>query len=276
MPPRARSAGKLSNIITLLTDFGAKDTYVGVMKGVILGISPTARIVDLTHDVPKFNVRYAAFLLRSSTPYFLRGTIHVVVVDPGVGSPRKPVIVETKRSFLVGPDNGVLSPAARLEEVNRVVEIENEKYTLPQRSKTFHGRDVFAPAAAHLVRGVPLDEFGHFLHRIVELRSPEPRMRDDEIVCEVLHIDGFGNIITNIDPVFLSKTGMKPGSIIRVKSGLRAFRMQLCRTYSDVEKRKMLALIGSHGLLEVAANQGNAAKGLMTKIGRRLRIRIID
>ncbi|MFB0568249.1 MAG: S-adenosyl-l-methionine hydroxide adenosyltransferase family protein [Nitrososphaeria archaeon] len=276
MPPRTRSASKLSNIITLLTDFGTRDTYVGAMKGVVLGISPTVRIVDLTHDVPKFNVRYAAFLLRSSTPHFPRGTIHVVVVDPGVGSPRKAVIVETRRSFLVGPDNGVLSPAARLEEVKRVVEIEDEKYMLPQRSKTFHGRDVFAPAAAHLARGVPLDEFGHFLHRIVELRSPEPQIRDDEIVCEVLHIDGFGNIITNIDPIFLSKTGMKSGSMIRVKSALRAFRMQLCRTYSDVEKRKMLALIGSHGLLEIAANQGDAAKSLRTRIGRRLKVRIID
>lgn len=276
MPPRKRSPGKLSNIITLLTDFGTRDTYVGAMKGVILGISPTVRIVDLTHDVPKFNIRYAAFLLRSAAPYFPRGTIHVVVVDPGVGSPRKAVIVETRRSFLVGPDNGVLSPAARLEEVKRMVEIENDKYMLPQRSGTFHGRDVFAPAAAHLAKGVPLGDFGHFLHKIVDLRSSEPQIRDDEIVCEVLHIDGFGNIITNIDHVFLSKTGIKPGSIISVKSALRASRMQLCRTYSDVEKRKMLALIGSHGLLEIATNQGDAGKIMGTKIGRRLKVKIID
>lgn len=276
MPRRARTANKLSSIITLLTDFGAKDTYVGVMKGVILGISPSARIVDLTHDVPKFNTRYAAFLLRASTPYFPKGTIHVAVVDPGVGTPRRAVIVETERSFLVGPDNGALSLAAQLEGVKRVVEIENEEYMLPQRSETFHGRDLFAPASAHLARGVPLEKFGRFVDRIAELPYSEPRLRDDEIVCEVLHVDGFGNIITNLDPVLLSKTGMKRGSTIRVKAGRRAFRMQFRRTYSDAEQEKLLALIGSHGLLEIAANRGDAAGRLMTKSGEKLKITILD
>jgi len=272
MPRNGRGVSTLSNIITLLTDFGTRDAYVGVMRGVILGIIPTVRIVDVTHDVPRFNVRYAAFLLRSSTPYFPVGTIHLAVVDPGVGSPRRALIVETERSFLVGPDNGLLSLAARVEGVKRIVEVENEKYMLPQRSRTFDGRDLFAPVSAHLARGVPLEEFGHFAERIVELPAAEPRLMDDGIVCEVLHIDGFGNIITNVDSVSLSKTGMKRGSLIRVRAGSRVFRMHFCSTYSDVENKKLLALIGSHGLLEIAANQGNAVRMLMTKSGRKLKV----
>lgn len=274
-----RGAGRfkgLGRIITLLTDFGTRDNYVGVMKGVILGINPGARIVDLTHDVPKFNVRYAAFLLRSSTPYFPDGTIHVAVVDPGVGSPRRAVIVETERSFLLGPDNGVLSLAARRERVKRVVEIESKDYMLPERSKTFDGRDLFAPVSAHLARGVPLEKFGRFVDRFVDLPVSEPRLTDDEISCRVLHIDGFGNVVTNVDSACLSKMGVKRGSAIQVKAGSRTFRMQFCSTYSDVEKKKLLALIGSHGLLEIAANQGNAGKRLMTKSGEKLSVMIVN
>jgi len=260
------------SIITLLSDFGLKDPYVAEMKAVILSIYPQARIVDITHEIEKFNIRMGAFVLASATPYFPTGTIHVAVVDPGVGTKRRPIIVETKRSYYVGPDNGLLMLATQKEGISHVYHVNNPQYVLPRVSRTFHGRDIFAPVAAYLARGSRPSEFGPEIFDYALPEFAKPNVREGELFGEVLHIDDFGNIVSNISWEDLEKIGICEGCSLRVKLNDKALTLKLCSAYGEVPAKTPLAIIGSSDFLEVSINQGNASRMFKAKIGNPLRV----
>jgi len=250
-------------MITLTTDFGLKDPYVAEMKAVILGISPKALMVDISHEIEKFNIRIGAYVLASAAPYFPNGTIHLAVVDPGVGTERQPIIVQTRYGFLVGPDNGVLALAAKTQGIKHIHKVANRKFMLPKISNTFHGRDVFAPAAAHLANGMPPTRFGPRIDEILMPKFAKVVRRKAMLVGEVLHVDGFGNIVTTFNAKDLELIGAKAIVDIEVKNA--RLKLKLCKAYAEVKKREPLAIIGSHNFLEIAINQGNAAKTFKTK-----------
>lgn len=255
-------------IITLTTDFGSKDVYVGVMKGVILGIAPDAVIVDISHSVRPQNVRQAGFLLASATPYFPPNTIHIVVVDPGVGTERRAIAVQTQRAWYVAPDNGVLSFVLNRESALRIVNLTNARYWLPTVSATFHGRDVFAPVAAHLARGVSVDDLGEPVDEIVTLPLSQPTRRaDGSIVGHVLHIDQFGNCVTDIPAEMLAAT---PHVDVEV-AGCRI--RGLVPTYAMVAPGAPVVLIGSVGYLEIAVREGSAACQMGIEVGEQVVVR---
>jgi S-adenosylmethionine hydrolase len=257
-------------IITLTTDFGLTDPYVAEMKAVILQICPAATIVDVTHQIEKFNIRMGAYILASASPYFPEGTIHVAVIDPGVGTRRKAILIEAQKSFFVGPDNGVLALAAKNQGIEHVYEITNPKLMLPKISDTFHGRDIFAPAAAHLAKGTPPSEFGPEICKIVTPKFTKIIRRKDVVIGEVVHVDGFGNIITNFREKELESMEIK--GIINMKLKDTWLKLKLCRAYTEVEAQKPLAIIGSHNFLEISVNQGNAADTFKVKIGDKITI----
>jgi S-adenosyl-L-methionine hydrolase (adenosine-forming) len=231
-------------IITLTTDFGTVDGYVGEMKGVLLSGAPDAEIVDITHDIPPQDVERARLTLARVWRRFPPGTIHVVVVDPGVGSSRDAIAVSSDGYYLVGPDNGVLSPAL-LAASARVVSLAVSQHASP----TFHGRDVFAPAAAALARGESLDALGLQAMNPVVRRTPEPTRRGDgAIEGEVIFVDRFGNAVTNL-------VGVRGGTI-----EVGTLTIDLRRTYAEVEAGRLLALVGSTGLIEIAVRDGDAAR----------------
>ncbi len=255
-------------MLSLTSDFGLRDPYVAEIKAVILGICPTATIVDITHEVDKFNVHAGAFMLASAAPYFPNGTVHIAVVDPGVGTARRPIVVETERGFFVGPDNGLLLLAAEAQGIKQIRLIGNRKLMQPQVSDTFHGRDVFAPAAAHLANDVKIEQFG------AEITDPEKplftkvKRGADSVAGEVLHLDGFGNIITNIR--LTDVDGFGEGMLQIAFAENPPVQMKLSRTYADAEPGEALALVGSHGFIEVALNLGSAAKKFSAKVGDRI------
>ena len=254
----------MRNLITLLTDFGSKDHYAGAMKGVILGINPDARIVDVTHEVEKYNILEAAFKLKSYYSHFPPGTVHVVVVDPGVGGPRRPIAAQAGGYFFVGPDNGVFSPVFDSVDNQRIVEITNTAYMLGHVSGTFHGRDIFAPAAAHLSSGLGISELGIDALSPVSVDIPEPSVSDNEITGEVLYGDSFGNLVTNI-----------PGAMLGPESKVYVGRHRIDRisgSYGEAGKGGLLAILGSTGLLEIAVNQGSAKEVLNMK---RVMVRVV-
>lgn len=257
-------------IITLLSDFGLRDSYVAEMKATILSICPEACIVDISHEVRKFDIRMGAFLLARAARYFPKGTIHVAVVDPGVGTERRPIIIESKRSFYVGPDNGVLMLSARREGVKHVYMIKNPKYMLKEVSRTFHGRDIFSPAAAHLANGVPPSEFGPEIFNPVTPSFIEPKIFEDLVEGEVIHIDDFGNIVTNISYGKMKSLGIREGDQLTIKFRGKTFNVRLCTAYGEVQLYMPLAIIGSCGLLELSVNQGNASKYFNANIGDKI------
>ncbi|MFX0068681.1 MAG: S-adenosyl-l-methionine hydroxide adenosyltransferase family protein [Promethearchaeota archaeon] len=261
---------KASPIITLLTDFGTRDPYVAAMKGTILKICAEAKIVDISHEVPRFNIRHAAFLLLQTTQYFPEWTIHVVVVDPGVGTSRRRLIIETKKNFFIGPDNGVLIPVAEREGISKIVEIKSTEYMLSEVSKTFEGRDVFAPVAAHLASGTPLESFGNIIKNVVKHPFPNPSVSQAGISGEVIHIDGFGNLITNMSNEHLRAKNIRFGEVIAVSIHDRTYKIPFLRTYGDSGKGGYLAMIGSSGFLEIAIDQGNAAHDLGVEVSAKI------
>jgi S-adenosylmethionine hydrolase len=247
-------------IITLTTDFGLADGYVGIMKGVILGIARGVHLVDLSHDIPPQEVREAIYLIEGAAPYFPDGAIHLVVVDPGVGSERRPLVVQTGRAYYVGPDNGLFTrPLA--EPGVQVWELDRPEFWQPQVSSTFHGRDIFAPVAAHLANGVPPAEMGRAIANPVRLAVAGPaRARDGAICGQVVHVDRFGNLITDVPASWVAGGGWQcriAGETIMGLSG----------TYAAAGPGALLALIGSGGTLEIAERNGNAARRLGVKAG---------
>lgn len=247
-----------ARIISLLTDFGSRDAFVGVMKGVILGIAPDVRLVDLTHEIPPQDVLAAALVLQSAVPYFPPGSVHVVVVDPGVGSARRAIVVETDRGLLVGPDNGVLDPAATRLGRRCVRAIENEAWLHHPVSLTFHGRDIFAPVAAHLARGDDPAAVGPPLAGMVDLQLPPVHVADQRIDGEVICVDAFGNLLTNIGAEALARF---PGAELSVTIGHTRVT-GLATAYAAVPPGAAVALVNSWGVLEVAVRNGNAARML--------------
>lgn len=247
-------------IITLLSDFGLRDSYVAEMKAVILSISPNVHIVDISHEVRKFDVRMGAFLLARAAPFFPKGTVHVAIVDPGVGTERRPIIVETKKSFYVGPDNGLLMLSAQRENIRHVYVVENRKYMLKSISRTFHGRDIFAPAAAHLTRGVPPSEMGSEIRDPITPSFARPKVLDRSIKGEIIYIDDFGNLVTNIADSDLKLLGIEESDNLLVELGKEKMLLRLCKAYGEAETGRPLAIIGSCNFLEIAVNQGNASK----------------
>lgn len=248
--------------ITLTTDFSTRDWFVGTMKGVMLGVNPRAAIVDLTHEILPGDIRAGAFALKAGCRYFPKGTVHVAVVDPGVGSQRRAIAVQTANYFFVGPDNGVLSWALAREKIRAIRQLENPKYFLETISRTFQGRDIFAPVAAHLSRGLPLKKLGRELKDFVRLPWPKPTKQRGEIHGEVVHIDHFGNAITNIAAELVSG-GRKATCGV---TGKRKVRCTLAESYGAAPANSPVAVIGSSGFLEIAVNGGSAAQryGLRT------------
>ena len=251
-------------VITLMTDFGTSDHYVGVMKGVILNINPQVQIVDVTHAIPPQDVSGAAFLIDSAYRYFPTGTIHVIVVDPGVGSERRAIVCQTETAYFVCPDNGILTHILRDEERIHTVAVENSAYFLSQVSNTFHGRDIFAPVAAHLSRGVPIDKLGSPVAQPVQLPIPKPQLTDKAIIGQVIWIDSFGNLVTNISHEILQVLEGRDNVVIHAGS---AEIDHLNRSYTESAVGEALAIVGSFNRLEISINQGNAAQVLGLKRG---------
>ena len=273
----------MSAIITLTTDFGLADAYVAVMKGVILGINPGAKLIDICHSVKPQNIPQAAFVLSTACQFFPERTIHVVVVDPGVGTERRAIILRTPQADFVAPDNGVLSYIVRqfltetVDVGHRQVElapeleavaISNPEFWRSPVSPTFHGRDIFAPVAARLSLGSPLTDFGELLTSLTMLPLMLPyKASADTLVGHILHIDNFGNLITSI------KSDDLPEQPITIEVG-RQLVSGLSRTYG--KGKGLLALIGSSGYLEVAFEGGSASDFLGVEVGGEVKIRVIS
>jgi S-adenosylmethionine hydrolase len=241
-------------IITLTTDFGYRDSFVGTMKGVILGISPEVRIIDLSHGVAAGDVRGGAFALMTAAPYFPEGTIHIVVVDPGVGSTRRAIAIRTRQAIFLGPDNGVLSWAVRGEASPEVRVVRTQEFLLPRLSATFHGRDLFAPASAWLAQGRAFGDLGPEAAHFERLRWPGYSRVTEGFNTEVIYVDIYGNAIT----AFPAEHAVGVREVI-LPTGQR---IPFLPFYSAAPAGHPLAVAGSSGLVEIAVNQGNAAKEL--------------
>lgn len=251
-------------VITLTTDFGVGDPYVGMMKAVILSIAPDVRIVDLTHGIRSHDVTEASLVIGSSHAYFPKGAIHVVVVDPGVGSSRRPLLVATEQAYFVAPDNGVLSEIYAGSTRLACLELTATRFFRHPVSQTFHGRDVFAPVAAWLSRGVEPERFGSPVKNRVALRLPELRQSGrDGLAGTVLRVDKFGNLVTNLRAENYRER-LQAGKFMLSIGGHQVRR--LCRSYREAEGREPFVIWGSLGLLEISCNQASAAKHLEVSV----------
>ena len=256
-------------IITLLTDFGTKDHYVASMKGTILNINPQCTLVDITHHVSPHDITEGAFILANAYSSFPKGTIHLSVIDPGVGSSRAPILLVATNYFFVGPDNGLFTLALKKERVKKGIVLNNPKYFLSHMSTTFHGRDLFAPVAAHLSMGVRPEAFGSILDSWVEIDFENPRIKGRALTGKILYIDAFGNLISNIDGQKLFNHVRGDSFVVRV--GKRSIQ-GLKKAYWEGKKNEPMALIGSGGFLEVSVREGNAQKMLKVRKGNKIEI----
>jgi hypothetical protein len=280
-----------SPIITLTTDFGSRDGFVAAMKGVILNICPDATLVDISHEVPPHDIAHGAFVLGSASQFFPQGTIHLAVVDPGVGSSRHPLLLVTHNGYFVGPDNGIFSYVVladlqrfgmsvgelhgNLEPMSTIIIpvpqaceayiLNRADYWLDEISSTFHGRDIFAPVAAHLARGIPSSTVGQELGEIKFLNIPQPVVHGDTIFGHVIFVDHFGNLITNIPTSFGIPKDVEVNIARRTIAGLS-------QSYSDATLG-LLAIAGSHGYIEIAVRRGSAAQLLNAGVGTRLEVK---
>jgi S-adenosylmethionine hydrolase len=252
-------------VISLLTDFGTRDGYVGVMKGVIWKICPDAQIADITHSISPQNIREGAVALLRTTKYFPIGTIHVAVVDPGVGTTRKPLAAEVGGHFFVGPDNGLFSlvfqTAISTGIVPKYYSLDNKLFWLPEISHVFHGRDIFAPVGAHLANGDPLEKMGTLFTDPVFLDNPLPRWQGNSWIGEVIAIDNFGNISTN-----LGTAHIKAKDRVKVKIGGHSVE-GLINTFEDRSAGELVSMIGTEEDLIISVVRGSAAERLSVKIG---------
>jgi S-adenosyl-L-methionine hydrolase (adenosine-forming) len=264
MPPRSprrkSPSGTKSVPVAILTDFGYRDHYAGVMKGVIATIAPNARVIDITHGIPPQSVTAGAIALAQSWRLFPKRTVFVAVVDPGVGTSRRPIAVDTRTGArFVGPDNGVLYLAANAAGISRIVELRAAKYRLQNVSATFHGRDIFAPAAAWLCSGTPITSFGPTMSQMTRLSIEATVRRGKTLAGTVIYVDGFGNLVTNIDRATLDTFAAcfrAPRLLVRIAEGTP---MEIFQSYGDVPAGAPLATLGSFELLEIAVRDGSAA-----------------
>src|SRR5882672_1217397 len=256
---------KASGIVALLTDYGLQDSYVGILKGALLSVNPAARLVDITHEIPPQDVREGSRVLSAARAYFPVGTVFVAVVDPGVGTDRAILGVEMDRHFFLAPDNGLLGFLDRTGRIRRIVRVTETRYFLKPVSRTFHGRDIFAPVAAHLAKGLDLSKLGPGIGRMTTAETVAPRKSaGGGIEGEVVSIDRFGNLITNIPGELLPASDG-----VRITVGRRVVRA-LSRSYADAKKGALLALVGSTGHLEISVNQGSARKAARIQRGDRV------
>lgn len=256
-------------LIALLTDFGLSDHYVGTMKGVMLGICPDARLVDITHGVPPFDIVAGAFELAAAVRYFPVGTVFLAVVDPAVGSSRRALAVEADRRFFVAPDNGILTPVLDTATAWRAVELREARYALSEVSRTFEGRDRFAPAAAWLAGGAALATLGPGVEDPIRLAHVTPQRQADGAVGAVVRVDRFGNAITNIDARLVAELAAGNRCVVQVNDRRS---VPLVGTYVETPAGEGCALIGSSGYLEVAVTRGSAADVLGARLGSVVRI----
>jgi len=258
-----------AKLITLTTDFGYKDPFVGIMKGVIFGINPNARIIDLSHGIPPQDLMAGALVLRHSAPFFPRGAIHIAVVDPGVGTKRRPLLIESEGCFYIGPDNGIFSLALEGKEPSQIIELSTETYHLKPTSATFHGRDIFAPIAGYLSLGIQPRDFGELVKTYEKLPWPKVVKTENEIQGEVVYIDGYGNLITNVQEddlkIFQSESLTVSLSSLVIQG--------LAANYASGDKRGYTALINSWGLLEISLFKGNVHLQCGVNIGEPVKIR---
>ena len=262
-------------IITLLTDFGIQDEYVGVLKGVMLTINPTLTIMDISHHIPPQGIERAGEMLSDAFSWFPQGTIHVAVVDPGVGSERAVIAMRHAGHYFLAPDNGLLSPLLNASDPEEIVAVQNGAYCLHPVSATFHGRDIFAPVAAHLSRGLALSALGPALSPSKLVRLAAPGVVWDsaqQITGQIIGIDHFGNFLTNIDSSTIRLLEKQnAGCVLRIQIGKRWIE-GLVSTYADAASQTLIALIGSHGRLEIAVTHGSAAAMLQVQTGQKLRV----
>ena len=246
---------KPSGIITLTTDFGESDPYAAMIKGVVLSINPDAKIIDISHQIPAGSIKEGGLIIKESYKYFPSGTVHVGVVDPGVGSKRRPIAVLTDNHYFVGPDNGLFSPIIEAQGHIDIIHLKEKRYWRHTISRTFHGRDIFAPVAAHLSLGVDPFCMGKKIDDPTLLAYPLSSKNNNDLVGEVIRVDHFGNLITNITREHLSPFLESKGLEIKVSS---LTLKKISATYNDVPEGQPLALIGSSDLLEIAVNMGRA------------------
>jgi len=255
-----------------MTDFGEDDFFVASLKGVILKINPSARIIDITHQVRSFDPESAGFILHACCKYFPQKTIFLVIVDPGVGSSRKILLVQTKGYFFIAPDNGLLTLVLEEEKPQKIWSVENEKYFLQKKSRTFEGRDKMAPAAAYLSKGIPPDELGPQLKAYKKLKVKRASIKQQEISGHVLYTDKFGNLITNIPAQFLHSLQEKhPGRKLCLHLKDTEVR-RFGESYSSARKGELLFLTGSLGLTEIAAREDSASRKLKARPGDQVKI----
>ena len=259
---------KQNSLVTLTTDFGLQDEYVAVMKGVILSTCPYATILDLCHYISPQDVFGAAYILFSAYRFFPSGTVHVVVVDPGVGSTRRIICLKTDKYTFLAPDNGVLSFIVANEKPLSIINVTNRKYFLPEVSATFHGRDVFAPVVGHLMNGVAIEELGMEISDMVKIGAPVPVLSSNGVVeARVIYIDRFGNLITNINRDSLESVQIDERSRKLSITVANCRLKEISRSYSAVKEGELVALFGSAGYLEIAVNKANAKEVLNVKNG---------
>lgn len=251
-----------SQIITLLTDFGLKDAYVGIVKGVILKIFPSAKIVDITHEIEPHNILQASFILAGSWRYFPDGTVHMAVIDPGVGGARRAILVVNKNHFFIGPDNGIFSQV--IDDKAKVYHLTKKEFFLPKISQTFHARDIFAPASAWLAKGKEPEEMGEPITDPTLLNLPKPKKEQGKIIGEVIYVDRFGNLITNIPQEMISEN-----AIIRIMGKQIE---GLSKSYSEHPRGTLLAIIGSWQMLEVSLAEESASFKLKAGVGQKVEV----
>jgi len=271
-------------IVTLVTDFGYVDPFVGIMKGVILSIAPEAAIVDLSHDVPAHNVLAGAYFLRAAFPHFPKHTVHVAVVDPGVGTHRKPIVISTRHGMFVGPDNGLLLPAATEAGILATFWVRRRELLPGRVSPTFHGRDVFAPVAARLAMGFPVERCGPLLSAPLPLPEPAVKRIPGGLRGEVVWVDRFGNLITNIRREEILR--LRPATVRATGRGfygrwlsvtIGSFVIDgLSATYGLGARGELLALVNSAGLLEIAARQSSAREGTGLGPGAPVMVKVVN
>lgn len=259
-------------MITLITDFGDRGGYAGIMKGVILSVNPRCPIVDITHHVAPQSIEEAAFVLGSAYPFFPARTVHLVVVDPGVGGPRRPIIVASEKHHFVGPDNGVFSLVFARERIAGVWEIDTGQFDAARVSATFHGRDIFAPIAARLSLGETAGSLGREVRSWVRLDTLEPEVADGVIRARVISVDHFGNLVSNLSKdQFIRLAGSRP---FRIAVG-GSILGNISRSYGDAREGEVLALFGSTGLLEIAVRNGDCRQLLQVTRGAPVEIMLL-
>lgn len=265
----------MTAVITLTTDFGVDSPYVAVMKGVILSLQPDVQLVDISHSIPPQDVRQGAILLAETTPWFPAGTIHLAVIDPGVGTERRIVYAEIGDQRYVCPDNGLLSRLTMRKRPSRLVAVENAEHWLPAVSRTFHGRDIMAPVAAAISLGVAPERLGPPIPNLVELEWPAAKVGERQIAGAVEWIDPFGNLITNIAATMLPREALEEGSTSgRLMLEIEGHSIEgISSVYGDRPAKTLVALIGSGGYLEIAIVGGSAAKEIGGLVGAAVLLR---